>query len=122
MHFSTTFGQIETGLFDPAIFHCISVIHPVQLWREYPFLPIEECSPDIIESVFKALADKNVMSFELSTRMAPGLKGLFKSFVWLFRKRIYNFLLSLQFNLFHISYCVKQYNWGIHKFSGENDS
>ena len=34
-----------------------------------------------VESVFKALANKHVMAFELSTRMAPGLKGPFRSFV-----------------------------------------
>ena len=27
-------------------FHCISVIHPVQPYRECPFLLNEECSPD----------------------------------------------------------------------------
>ena len=35
-------------------FHCISVIHPVQPYRECPFLLNEECSPDIIECVSKA--------------------------------------------------------------------
>ena len=35
-------------------YHCISVIHPVQPYRECPFLLNEECSPDTIECVSKA--------------------------------------------------------------------
>ena len=35
-------------------FHCISVIHPVQPYRECHFLLNEECSPDTIEYVSKA--------------------------------------------------------------------
>ena len=35
-------------------FHCISVIHPVQPYRECPFLLNEECSPYTIECVSKA--------------------------------------------------------------------
>ena len=35
-------------------FHCISVFHPVQPYRECPFLLNEECSPDTIECVSKA--------------------------------------------------------------------
>ena len=48
----------------------------------------EECSPDSVLSVSKALANKDVMSFELSTRIALGLKDPFWSFVQLFRKTI----------------------------------
>ena len=41
---------VEPGRYN----HCISVIHPVQPYREYPFLLNEECSPDTIECVSKA--------------------------------------------------------------------
>ena len=46
-------------------------------------------SPDTVESVVKALANKDVMSFELSTIAAPGLQGPFRYFVQLFHKAIY---------------------------------
>ena len=43
-------GKTLTGIFDPSIFHCISVTHPVKPCNKCPFLPIEEFSPDCVES------------------------------------------------------------------------
>ena len=66
----------------------VSVIHPVWSCSECPFQPFAEWSPDtvefvfkFVEFVFKALAYKDVMSFELCTRIAPDLKSPFQSFV-----------------------------------------
>ena len=72
-----------------------------------------------LESVFKSLANKDVMSFELSTKMTPGLKGLFRYFVKLFHKAMNKIVFELQSILFHTWYCVKQYSPGIHKFLGK---
>ena len=67
--------RAETGLFDLVIFTVsLSSI-------QCNHVGIEECSSDTVHSVFKAFSYKYVILFELGTRMAPGLRGPFQSFV-----------------------------------------
>ena len=78
MYFSTIFAQNLQNQQFYTVF--LSSIQCNQC-RECPFLAIGECGSDTEEPVFKALPNKDVMSFELCTRMFPGLKGPRRSFV-----------------------------------------
>ena len=52
---------------------------------------IEKCCLDTVDFVFKAIANKDVMSFEWSTRMDPGL----------FHRKIYKIISKFQSSLFN---------------------
>ena len=42
-------------------YHCISVIHPVQPYRECPFLLNDECSPDIIVYLRHSYGEESIV-------------------------------------------------------------
>ena len=69
----------QNGPFRPSNFFTVFLSsiqsNPVGIGR--PFLPMQECNPENLESVFKWMVNKDGMSFEISTRVAPGLKKHF---------------------------------------------